>query len=100
MMGTITGQQKRVTSRFFVSDWFAQWSRLSVEFGLSQALGQSAALISGLIYVRLMPVDQYAVYAISLTSLAFISTGSDLGLTSSLNYFGARAAEINVVLNQ
>jgi O-antigen/teichoic acid export membrane protein len=87
MMGTITGEQKRVTSRFFVGDWFARWSRLSVEFGLSQALGQSTALISGLIYVRLMPVDQYAVYAISLTSLAFISTGSDLGLTSSVNYF-------------
>src|SRR5215469_2359641 len=90
MMGTITAEQKRVTSRFMslaVSDWFARWSRLSVEFGLSQALGQSAALISGLIYVRLMPVDEYALYAMSLTSLAFISTGSDLGLTSSLNYF-------------
>jgi len=90
MMGTITGEQKRVTSQFMslaVSDWFARWSRLSVEFGLSQALGQSAALISGLIYVRLMPVDQYALYAMSLTSLTFISTGSDLGLTSSLNYF-------------
>jgi O-antigen/teichoic acid export membrane protein len=90
MMGTITGEQKRPASRFMslaVSDWFARWSRLSVEFGLSQALGQSAALISGLIYVRLMPVDQYALYAISLTSLAVISTGSDLGLTSSLNYF-------------
>jgi O-antigen/teichoic acid export membrane protein len=90
MMGTITAEQKRVTSQFMslaVNDWFARWSRLSVEFGLSQALGQSAALISGLIYVRLMPVDQYALYAMSLTSLAFISTGSDLGLTSSLNYF-------------
>jgi O-antigen/teichoic acid export membrane protein len=70
-----------------VSDWFAQWSRLSVEFALSQAVGQSAGLISGLIYVRLMPVDQYALYAMSLTALTFISTGSDLGLTSSLNYF-------------
>jgi len=70
-----------------VSDRFARWSQVSVEFGLSQALGQSASLISGLIYVRLMPVDQYALYAMGLTSLAFISTGSDLGLTSSLNYF-------------
>jgi len=91
MMGMITGEQKRVTSRFMsslaVSDWFARWSRLSIEFGLWQAVGQSAGLISGLIYVRLMPVDQYALYAISLTSLSFISTGSDLGLTSSLNYF-------------
>src|SRR5262249_29034701 len=79
-----------VTSRFMslvVSDRFARWSQVSVEFGLSQALGQSASLISGLIYVRLMPVDQYALYAMGLTSLAFISTGSDLGLTSSLNYF-------------
>src|SRR6516162_9325853 len=90
MRGTITGEQKWVTSRFMslaVSDWFARWSRLSVEFALSQALGQSAGLIAGLIYVRLMPVDQYALYAMGLTSLAFISTGSDLGLTSALNYF-------------
>jgi O-antigen/teichoic acid export membrane protein len=70
-----------------VSDWFARWSRLSIEFALSQAVGQSAGLISGLIYVRLMPVDQYALYAMGLTSLSFISTGSDLGLTSCLNYF-------------
>jgi O-antigen/teichoic acid export membrane protein len=70
-----------------VSDWFARWSRLSLEFALAQGIGQSAGLITGLIYVRLMPVDQYALYAIGLTSLAFLSTGSDLGLTSSLNYF-------------
>src|SRR5262245_40654813 len=87
---TITGEQKRVASRFMslaVSDWFARWSRLSIEFVLSQAFGQSVGLISGLIYVRLMPIDQYALYAMGLTSLSFISTGSDLGLTSSLNYF-------------
>src|SRR5689334_19448385 len=90
MRGTITGEQKRVTNRFTafaVRDWFAQWSRLSVEFGVSQAVGQSAGLISGLIYVRLMPVDQYALYAMGLTSLTFISMGSDPGLTGSLNYF-------------
>src|SRR6516162_2739632 len=90
MRGTITGEQKWVTSRFMslaVSNWFARWSRLSIEFALSQALGQSAGVIAGLIYVRSMPVDQYALYAMGLTSLAFILTGSDLGLTSSLNYF-------------
>jgi hypothetical protein len=70
-----------------VSDWLARWGRISVEFGLSQALGQSAGLIASLIYVRLMPVDQYALYAMGLTSLTFLSIGSDLGLTGSLNYF-------------
>jgi len=70
-----------------VSDRFARWSRLSLEFALSQGLTQSAGMISGLIYVRLMPVDQYALYAMGLTSLAFVSLGSDLGLSGSLSYF-------------
>ena len=96
MSGTITGEQKRVTSRFIslaVSGWFARWSRLSVEFALGQGLGQSAGLISGLIYVRLMPVDQYALYAMSLTALTFVSIGSDLGLTHSLNYFWRQSSK-------
>src|SRR5262245_25739598 len=90
MGGTIIGEQKRATRRFMsvaVSDGFARWSRLSIEFALGQALGQSAGLISGLIYVRLMPIDEYALYAMGLTSLTFVSIGSDLGLTGSVNYF-------------
>jgi hypothetical protein len=70
-----------------ITDRFAQWSRLSLEFALSQGLAQSAGMISGLIYVRLMPIDQYALYAMALTSLTFVALGSDLGLTHSLNYF-------------
>ena len=90
MSGTITGEQKRVTSRFIslaVSGWFARWSRLSLEFALSQGVAQSAGMISGLIYVRLMPIDEYALYAMALSSLTFVAIGGDVGLTGSLNYF-------------
>jgi hypothetical protein len=83
-----------------VSDWFARWSRLSIEFGLSQAVGQSAGLIAGLIYVRLMPVDQYALYAMGLTSLRSSRPVATLGSRARSTIFGARAAKIDAVLNQ
>jgi O-antigen/teichoic acid export membrane protein len=70
-----------------VGERLARWSRLSLEFAINQGLAQAAGMISGLIYVRLMPVDQYALYAMGLTALTFLSTGSDLGLTSALGYF-------------
>ena len=62
-------------------------SRLSLEFALNQGIAQAAGMISGLIYVRLMSVEQYALYAVGLSALTFLSIGSDLGLTSALSYF-------------
>ena len=71
----------------FVGDRVARWSRLFLEFAVSQGIGQAAGMLSGLIYVRLMPIDQYALYAMALTALAFVGTASDLGLTGALSYF-------------
>jgi hypothetical protein len=75
----------------FVGDRIARWSRLFLEFAVSQGIGQAAGMVSGLIYVRLMPVDQYALYAIALTALAFVGTASDLGLNGALSYFWRRS---------
>ena len=90
MAALLDGERKPVTNRFMslaISDRFARWSRLSLEFALSQGLAQSAGMISGLIYVRLMPIDEYALYAMALSSLTFVAIGGDVGLTGSLNYF-------------
>ena len=90
MPALLDGEQKPITNRFMslaISDRFARWSRLSLEFALSQGLAQSAGMISGLIYVRLMPIDEYALYAMALSSLTFVAIGGDVGLTGSLNYF-------------
>jgi O-antigen/teichoic acid export membrane protein len=62
-------------------------SALLLEFALAQGFGQAAGMISGLIFVRIMPTEEYALYALCMTALAMISVGSDLGLTGSLGYF-------------
>jgi len=64
-----------------------RWGRLLLEFGVNQGFAQTAGMISGLIYVQFMSVDQYAVYALALSALSFLSVGSDLGLTGSIGYF-------------
>jgi O-antigen/teichoic acid export membrane protein len=79
----------------FVGDRIARWSKLFLEFAVSQGIGQAAGMLSGLIYVRLMPVDQYSLYAIGLASLAFLSVGSDMGLTGSLSYFWRQSGNVS-----
>ena len=64
-----------------------RWLVVLGEFAISQGLGQAAGMLVGLIYVRMMPTDQYAVYALCMATLAMVSVGSDLGLTGSLSYF-------------
>ncbi len=44
-------------------------------------------MVTGLIFVRHMPVGEYAVYALAMTAFSLISVGSDLGLNGSLGYF-------------
>ena len=69
---------------------FLHWLQMLVEFALAQGVGQVAGMLCGLIFVRLMPTDQYALYALCLTTLAMVSVGSDLGVTGYLSYFWRR----------
>lgn len=63
-----------------------------MDFVLAQGFVQTTGMLAGLIYVRVMPVEQYAVYALCLTALTVIAVGSDLGLTGSLSYFWRKHA--------
>jgi len=86
----ILGSGKRWMKQFFprfLADGIARWTMQVLEFGVSQGIAQTAGMLSGLIYVRVMPVDQYALYAMALTALHFVSMGSDMGLTGSLGYY-------------
>jgi O-antigen/teichoic acid export membrane protein len=79
-----------------------RWARILLEFGLNQGLAQAAGMVSGLIYVRILPVNEYALFALCLSFIAFVSLGSDLGLTGSLSYFwrhdnGSFAAKVTAV---
>jgi hypothetical protein len=84
---------------FAVREWMFDWSRVLVEFFLNQGFVQAVGMLSGLIYVQVMPVDQYALYAMGLASLSFISTGSDLGLSNSLGYFWRRTNDESIIVS-
>lgn len=70
-----------------------QWTATIAEFALAQGFAQAAGMLSGLIYVRVMPVDQYALYALCLVSLSVISVGSDLGISGALSYFWRKSLQ-------
>ncbi|QNA83247.1 hypothetical protein G4G27_03920 [Sphingomonas sp. So64.6b] len=67
------------------------WFRLLFEFGLSSGFAQAIGMISGLVYVRYLPIADYALYALAATTLTFVSISSDLGLGSSITYFWRQA---------
>lgn len=70
-----------------------KWTATILEFALAQGFVQAAGMLSGLIYVRVMPVEQYALYALCLSSLAVISVGSDLGISGALSYFWRKSLQ-------
>jgi len=69
------------------------WMRLFVEYSLSQGIGQTAGLLTALILVRTMPVNEYAIYALYLSAMSFIGVSTDLGATASLAYFRRRCMQ-------
>jgi len=69
------------------------WSKLVADFGLGNGASQILGMLAGLIYVRFLPTEQYALYGLGLTTIAFIAVASDLGLNGSINYFWKRARE-------
>jgi O-antigen/teichoic acid export membrane protein len=71
----------------------SQWGRTVAEFALAQGFVQATGLLTGLIYVRTMPVEQYAIYALCLMAISVASVGSDLGITGALSYFWRKYAQ-------
>lgn len=69
------------------------WLVVFGEFSFAQGLSQAVGMLCGIIFVRMMPTSEYAVYALFMTTLVMVSVGSDLGLTGSLSYFWRRSLE-------
>jgi len=64
-----------------------RWAGIITNFACAQGFAQFAGMVSGLIFVRWMPVNEYALYAIGMTALTLVTVGSDLGLNGALSYF-------------
>jgi len=75
------------------------WIRLGIEYLFASGLGQILGLLSGLLYVRYMSVEQYALYGLCLTALTFTHLASDLGLTGSINYFWRKSRQNSIAFS-
>lgn len=65
-------------------------ARLSGSFLFGQVLVQALTLIVGLLLMRVLPVEQYALYTIGGSLLAVVSLGSNFGLGQAIVSLGAR----------
>lgn len=68
-----------------------KWGRLLSEFGTAQVLGQALAAVTGLLLIRHMRVDEYALYTLALAAVTFAAVFSDFGVSGALHYFFRKA---------
>jgi|GEM_PF-721749 len=70
-----------------------RWIGILSAYFTAQTLTQLAGLGAGLLLVRFMPVQQFALYTLATSVVSFFGFASDLGSTSSLLYFYQRTAK-------
>jgi O-antigen/teichoic acid export membrane protein len=68
----------------------AFWLGLAARFLAGQSSILAINLITGLLLLRLLSIDQYAIYVTAGVLLAIGSLGADLGLSQALNTFASR----------
>jgi len=64
---------------------------LSAYFG-TQTVAQLLGIAAGIVFIRTMPLREFALYTIAMSVLTFFAFATDLGSTSSLVHFYRRAA--------
>ena len=69
-----------------------RWVRLAGVFLASQAVVKIVSVAVGLLLVRLLPVDQYALYTVATALLALLVMGANLGISGAVITLGARLA--------
>ena len=78
---------------------FKRWLPLLTGFLGGQALVQIINLVTALLLLRLLPIDEYALFIVASFYLSIGSVGSDLNLSTALSTFGARIANDRVGLS-
>lgn len=75
-------------SAFSLSHWLALISKFLIGQGGIQAVN----VVCGVLILRLLPIEEYALYTIASSLLVIGSIGSDFGLAQGVNTLGARLA--------
>ncbi len=66
------------------------WFSLTAKFLAGQGVIQAINLCTGLLLLRLLPVEEFALYSLVGGMLALASLGSNLGVTSAFLTLGAQ----------
>lgn len=69
--------------------WLAGGAWLASKFLLGQGLAQALMLLVGLLLLRLLSIEQYALYTVAGTLLALVTVGSNFGLSQAIVSLGA-----------
>ncbi len=68
-----------------------RWSAMLIEFGLVQVAVQAIGLVTGIVVVRLLAVDQYGLYTIANTMMSTLCLLAESGVASAAVGIGGRA---------
>ena len=60
------------------------WLKLITITGLAQVIVQAVGFISGILVIRLLPVQEYALYTLANTMLGTMTVLSDGGISTSV----------------
>lgn len=72
---------------------FKFWPLLALKFLAGQGAIQVINLLTGLILLRILSIEEYALYTLANVMLALVSLGSNMGLTSAFLTFGSQAKD-------
>jgi len=72
---------------------FRTWAKLLSAYFSTQTLVQLAGIAAGLLFVRFMPLGEFALYTLAFSVITFFNFITDLGSTTSLLHFFHRAAK-------
>lgn len=64
-----------------------RWVKILSAYFTAQTLTQLAGIAAGLLFVNLMPVQEFALYTLAFSVITFFNFASDLGSSTSLVYF-------------
>lgn len=79
-----------------VPDWLdrgKRWAGIFAAYFSTQTVTQLAGIVAGLLLINFMPVQEYALYTLAMSVVAFFTFVTDLGATSSLLYFSRESKQ-------
>lgn len=87
-MAMVRGQWPTLLSQLGVTrDLTFRWTLLLGQFFTAQTLTQVLGLLAGLLLVRFMPVEEFALYTLAFSVISFYTFLTDLGAGNSVLYF-------------